>query len=144
MAGGEDERALGVVTGPLQLLVPPLLDSIDLRRVHRLEFCRRHSAALRLGDRCHSRIRPLRRIGRPLFGGIFESLTGASTPRNSAVVLSGENARSAADVVPVWALEALLLKRTRLAGQFDSQPVRNDWIAPAIHFLSMGTEVKPA
>jgi len=23
-------------------------------------------------------------------------------------------------------------------------PVRNDWIAPAIHFLSTGIEVKPA
>jgi len=50
VARGENERALRVVTGPFELLVPPLLDSIDLGRKHRLEFCRRHSAALcRLG-----------------------------------------------------------------------------------------------
>ena len=70
VARGEDDCRLGVVPRTLERLVTPLLDSIALGHVYELEFCRRHSAALRLGDRCHSPIRPIRRIGRPLSGGI--------------------------------------------------------------------------
>ena len=36
VARSKDEGALGVVTGALELLVPPLLDAIDLGRVHQL------------------------------------------------------------------------------------------------------------
>ena len=42
VAGRQDESALRVVPGALQFLVTPLLDAIDLREVHELEFCRRH------------------------------------------------------------------------------------------------------
>jgi hypothetical protein len=38
----ENERALGVVAGPLELGVTPLLDPIDLGDVQHLEFSRRH------------------------------------------------------------------------------------------------------
>ena len=42
VAGCEDERALGVVPRALELLVPPLLDSIYLGDVQSFEFRRRH------------------------------------------------------------------------------------------------------
>ena len=42
VAGRQDESALRVVPSALQFLVTPLLDAIDLREVHELEFCRRH------------------------------------------------------------------------------------------------------
>jgi hypothetical protein len=48
------------------------------------EFCRRHAAALRLEDRCHSPIRPLRRIGRPLSGGIRLSRRKRSVKESEA------------------------------------------------------------
>jgi hypothetical protein len=42
MARSEDERALGVVPRPRQLLVPPMLDPIHLGDVRSFEFRRRH------------------------------------------------------------------------------------------------------
>ena len=52
VARSEDERALGVVPRPLELLVTPPLDSVDLG-VQSLKLCRRHTAALRRGDRAN-------------------------------------------------------------------------------------------
>src|SRR5918992_470650 len=42
-ARGQDERALGVVPRALELLVPPVLDPVYLRRVGDLQFSRRHA-----------------------------------------------------------------------------------------------------
>ena len=71
VARREDDRRLGVVPRALERLVTPLLDSIALGH----SGLSSSSAAdipppFRIRDRCHSPIRPVRRIGRPLFGGI--------------------------------------------------------------------------
>ena len=44
VARGEDESALRVVPGSLELLAAPALDPIDLGDVNGLELCRRHDA----------------------------------------------------------------------------------------------------
>ena len=91
----EDERALGVVTGPLELGVTPLLDPVDLRDVQDIEFSRRHwcrPSAVR--DLSSLAIRPVGRIGRPLSGGIRFRVRKRSMNRRARSASRGIEANS--------------------------------------------------
>lgn len=97
VARGEDDGALGVVAGPLEGIVPPVLDSFDLGHVQKFELSRRHSFHPSAVGELLLPIRPLGRIGLPLSGGICRSLTARTPWLNSAVVLPDETVQACPD-----------------------------------------------